>query len=79
MSLDHARFAVSRLNVVIEHYEGFVETGRVTLSPGDVQYHERKLDIMRGFRQDIRNHVNNNSPTLQAVSSLSNNNNNSNN
>lgn len=78
MSLDHARFAVSRLNVVIEQHERYVETVRATLSPGDVQHRERKLDIMRGFRQDIRNHVNNNSPTLQAVSSLSNNNNSNN-
>ena len=78
MPLDHARFGVSRLNVVIANFEDIMETEGATRSPAVVQSQERTLDSMRRFKQDLINHVNNNSPTLQAVSSLNNNNNNNN-
>ena len=78
MPLDHARFGVSRLNVEIANFEDIMETEGATRSPAVVQSQERTLDSMRRFRQDLINHVNNNSPTLQAVSSLNNNNNNNN-
>ena len=79
MSIDHARFAVSRLNVIIGNYAQHVEAERATASPAVMQQYNNNLSMMRRFQIDIINHANNNSPILQAVSSLNSNNNNNNN